>query len=103
MSRTQFELRATIFDKRGRVLSRGENSYSKTHPFHHSCAVQVGRVDAIYLHAETQAIVRLPRGSKPHRIYIERYSKAGDPLPAKPCQICKHAIKQAGIEIIEYT
>lgn len=103
MPRRQFELRATIFDKRGRVLSRGENSYTKSHPFHHSCAMQVGRVGAIYLHAETQAIVRLPKGSKPYRIYIERYSRVGEPLPAKPCEICEIAIQEAGIEIVEHT
>lgn len=103
MPRTQFELKATIFDKRGRVLSRGKNSYSKTHPFHHFYAMQVGRDGAIYLHAETQAIVRLKKGSKPHRIYIERYSKTGEPLPAEPCEICKKAIEEAGIQIVEHT
>ena len=103
MPRRQYELKATIFDKRGRVLSRGENSYAKTHPFHHSVAMKVGREDAIYLHAETQAIVRLKSKDKPYRIYIERYSRTGEPLPAKPCKICREAIKQAGIKIIEHT
>lgn len=103
MPRTQFSLKATIYDKRGRVLSRGENSYSKTHPFHHSVAMKVGREGAIYLHAETAALLRLKRSDKPYRIFIERYSKAGEPLPAKPCEICKRAIKDAGIKIVEHT
>jgi len=101
--RRQVTVKATIYDKRGKILSRGVNSYKKSHPFHHSCATKVGRSDAIYLHAETQAIVRLPFGSKPHRIFVERYGSDGEPLIAKPCEICELAIKEAGIKIVEHT
>lgn len=102
--RRQFKLKATIYDKRGRVLSRGENSYRKTHPLQIKIAEEAGRPDAIFLHAEIHALVRLKdKIEQAHRIYIERYANNGDPLPAKPCEICTLALEKAGIEIVEYT
>ena len=102
--RRQFKLKATIYDKRGRVLSRGENSYRKTHPTQIKIAEEAGRPDAIFLHAEIQALVRLKdKADKAHRIFIERYANNGEPLPAKPCEICTLALEKAGIKIVEFT
>jgi len=101
--RKQYNLTATIFDKRGRVLSRGENSYWKTHPMQIHLAKKVGREDAIFLHAEIAALVRLKDWSKAHKIRVERYGNDGQPLLAKPCEICNAALKKAGIEVIEHT
>ena len=102
--RRQFSLQATIFDKRGKVLAVGNNSYSKTHPLQIHTAKQAGRPDAMFLHAEIHALTKLKNNAdKAHRIYIERYSKHGDPLPAKPCEICTLALQNAGIEIVEFT
>ena len=102
-SRKQYHLTATIYDKRGRAISRGENSYWKTHPMQIKTAKEVGREDAIFLHAEIAALVKLKDWSKAHRIKVERYSVNGEPLLAKPCEICQRALKKAGIEIIEHT
>ena len=101
--RTQFFLKATVYDKRGRVLSVGENSYWKTHPHQVEMARKAGRPGAIYLHAEIQALVRIKDKNKAHRIYIERYDKQGNPRPAVPCEICTMAIKEAGIKVVEHT
>jgi deoxycytidylate deaminase len=98
-----FKLFATIYDKRGRILSSGENSYNKTHPFQSKLAKQAGREQAIYLHAEIQALVRLRDWTRAHRIVIERYDSDGNPMPACPCEICRLAIAHAGINIIEHT
>ena len=103
MPRKQFHLTATIYNKRGHVISRGENSYWKTHPMQVHLAKKAGREDAIFLHAEIAALVRLKDWSKAHRIKIERYAEDGTPLLAKPCEICERALEKAGIKIIEHT
>jgi deoxycytidylate deaminase len=102
-ARKKYSLTATIYNKRGHVISRGENSYWKTHPMQVKTAKEVGREDAIFLHAEIAALVRLKDWSKAHRIKIERYAEDGTPLLAKPCQICERALEKAGIQIIEHT
>jgi tRNA(Arg) A34 adenosine deaminase TadA len=102
-SRKQYKLVATIYDKKGKKLSRGENSYVKTHPYQIKLAKKVGRPDAVFLHAEIQALVRLKDKSKAHRIVIERFDVNGNPRPASPCAICSLAIEESGIQIIEHT
>lgn len=104
MTRKKFELKATIYDKRGKVLSVGENSYSKTHPKQAELARIAGREGAIYLHAEIAAIIKLKnKQDKAHKIFIERYDSDGNPLLAKPCEICSIALEMAGIKLIEFT
>ena len=104
MSRVQQELIATIFDKKGRVVSVGKNSYFKSHPLQYRFAKSAGRPDAIFLHAEIHALSKLKNNShKAHSIKIERYGKNGEPLLAKPCEICEKALEEFGIKKIEYT
>lgn len=102
-SRRKFDIKATIYDKRGRILSVGLNSYMKTHPWQGKLAKNVGRPEAIYLHAEIAALVKLKDWSKAHRIKVERYDSNGNPVMAKPCEICQSALRRTGIEIIEHT
>lgn len=102
-SRKQYRLVATIYDKKGKKLSQGENSYCKTHPYQIRLAKRVGRPDAVFLHAEIQALVRLKDKSKAHKIVIERFDSRGNPRLAKPCEICSLAIEESGIEIVEHT
>jgi len=94
-------LTAIIYDKKGRVLSIGKNSYTKTHPKMYRLGKITGNPDAIYLHAEIAALVKC-RGV-PYKIKIERFDKDGNPKLAKPCDICDLAIKEAGIKYVEYT
>jgi deoxycytidylate deaminase len=104
MSKVRQKLRATIYDKKGRVLSVGENSYSKSHPKQAEFAKIAGREEAIYLHAEIAAIIKLKeKADSAHKIFIERYNKDGEPVLAKPCEICQLALEMAGIEVIEHT
>jgi deoxycytidylate deaminase len=102
-TRKKYSLTATIYDKRGNILSTGTNSYTKTHPYQYHLAKQVGRKDAVFLHAEIQAIIRLKHNPNAHKIVIERTGNNGDPLPASPCDICKLAIKNAGIKVIVHS
>ena len=103
MSKPQ-EITATIFDKKGKILAKAKNSYSKTHPFQAKMAQKVGKPEKVFLHAEIHAIIKaLKTGKQPYKILVERYHRDGTPALAEPCEVCKMAIKEAGISKIEYT
>lgn len=102
MSTNRQHMTATIFDKRGRVLSVGKNSYYKTHPEMARLGKRVDMPEKIFLHAEISALIRC-NSKNAYKIKIERYNKKGVPLLAKPCAICELAIREAGIKFIEYT
>jgi deoxycytidylate deaminase len=98
-------LTATVYDKKGRILAIGENSFQKTHPKQKKWAQMVGGRHAHreFLHAEIRAIIRALKKGKPYKIKVERYTYDGEPALAKPCPICEIAIAEAGIKLIEYT
>jgi tRNA(Arg) A34 adenosine deaminase TadA len=93
---------AKCYDKKGRLLSVGFNSYTKTHPIQRYFARKVGHAKKEYLHAEIAAIIRA-KDKLIHKITIERYDRHGNPACAKPCKICQEAIQAYGIHQIEYT
>jgi tRNA(Arg) A34 adenosine deaminase TadA len=68
------EITAFIYDKRGRVLSIGKNSYIKTHPYQAKCAEEVGEGYKVFLHAEIDAINKCTNLDKAHRISIFRFT-----------------------------
>lgn len=94
---------AVIYDKKGRVLSVGKNSYVKTHPKQARHAREVGLPEKQYLHAEIAAIIKCKDLSKAHRILVTRIGKKGEFQKAKPCIICQSAIIEAGINNVEWT
>lgn len=96
-------LTAIIYDKKGRVLSIGKNSYVKTHPLQKKHAKKVGLEEKEFLHAEVAAIIKCQNLDKAHRIKIFRFNLKGEPVLAKPCPICQSAIKAAGINLVEHT
>mgnify|MGYP003340732514 FL=1 len=98
----KYDIIAKCYDKRGRLLSVGTNSYEKTHPYQKHCAVMVGHSFKEYLHAEIQAILRA-KDQRIHKITVERYNKNGEPMLAKPCPICQYAINAFCITEVEYT
>ena len=103
MSKARFDMTAIIYDKRGRVLSVGKNSYIKTHPLqsHHAC--KVGLPDKQFLHAEIHAIALCRNLKRAHKIVVTRFGAKGEPKNAKPCPVCQSAIEAAGIKHIEHT
>lgn len=94
---------AIIYDKKGRALSIGRNSYTKTHPLMFKNGVKVGRPQKIYLHAEVDAILKCRNLKKAYKISIFRYDWKGEPVCAKPCPVCMSVITQTPIKIIEHT
>ncbi|MCK9530458.1 MAG: hypothetical protein M0R77_07845 [Gammaproteobacteria bacterium] len=103
MSSVKHALKAVIYDKRGRVLSVGENSYTKTHRVQAEYAERAGTPHKIYLHAEAAAILKCRDLSKAHRIFVSRTNKRGDFLLAKPCPACELMIKESGIKVVEWS
>lgn len=97
------QVTAIIYDKRGRVLSVGQNSYVKTHPLQAHHASRVGLAEKQFLHAEVAAIVRCRDLKRAHKIVITRFNKRGDPVLAKPCAVCESAILASGIPNISHT
>lgn len=98
---TKHNITAIIYDKRGRPLSVGYNSYEKTHPLQAKAATMVGEPYKVYLHAEIAAIVRLPYHArdKAHTMRVFRYNKHGKPMNAKPCSICQSILSQMNLKV----
>jgi tRNA(Arg) A34 adenosine deaminase TadA len=103
MTKTRFDITAIIYDKRGRVISIGKNSYFKTHPLQKHHADKVGLPEKCFLHAEIHAIARCKRLDKAYRISVMRFDSKGRPCNAKPCPVCQSAITSAGIKVVEHT
>lgn len=97
------QITAVIYDKRGRVLSVGQNSYIKTHPLQAAHAKKVGEDHKIFLHAEIAAIIRCRDIGRAHRMLVTRFGQQGQPLLAKPCAVCRSAIAVAGIQQVDHT
>ena len=100
---TQQVLTAIIYDRKGRVLSIGQNSYIKTHPLQAHHARKVGSEHRIYLHAEIAAIVRCPNISRAWRMQIIRTGRNGQPANAAPCEVCVSALAATPIRHIDHT
>lgn len=103
MSNNKFSLKAVIFDKKGKILSIGKNSYLKSHPYMAQLSAKLDMPYKIYLHAEVDAILKCNDLSKAHRILVTRVGRSGKLLLANPCKICQSAILAAGIKIIEHS
>jgi len=94
---------AIIYDKRGKVISVGQNSYVKTHPLQAKYAAIAGMPDRQFLHAEIHAIVKCKDLTRAYKIFVSRWDRNGRPALAKPCPVCISAIEAAGIEVVEHT
>lgn len=97
----RFEITAFAYDKRGKLLAVGHNSYVKTHRLQAHYAKKAGRPQAIYLHAELAALMKARQPV--HRLVVVRYNADGSPGNAKPCEICQLAIKAFNVKHVEHT
>jgi len=98
----RYIVKATCYDKRGRIISEAFNNYNKTHPYQANLARRVGMPEKQALHAEVASLLKA--GTRPiYKIKIERYHKDGTPANACPCAICQLAIKEFGVKVVEFT
>lgn len=100
MSR-KYDITALAYDKRGKLLAVGRNSYVKTHPLQAKFSKKAGKPDAIYLHAEVSALLKAREPV--HRLVIFRYDKHGRPANSKPCASCQLAIRHFNVKQVEHT
>lgn len=100
MSR-KFEITAFAYDKRGKLLAVGKNSYVKTHPMQARYGKKTGRPAAVFLHAEIAALIKCREPV--HKLVVLRYDKQGQPALAKPCPACQLAIEAFGVKRVEHT
>lgn len=98
----RFLVTARCYDKRGRMIGYGTNSYTKTHPLMASLAKGTPKPDSHFLHAEVAALLHCG-DKKPHSIHVERFKKDGSPGTAMPCEICMKAIKRWGVKQVTFT
>ena len=104
VSSSKHQLTAIIEDRHGRILSIGQNSYTKTHTQMLIHGRKVGITNRPFLHAEMDAIIKCRNLEKAYKISVYRYGKDGRPLMAKPCPICESAIKAIPtIKVVEWT
>ena len=95
----RYQITAIILDKKGRPLSIGKNSYTKTHPIMARESAKHGEPYKVFLHAEIDAIVRCKDMSKAARIVVMRFDANGLPVNAKPCPICMGLLSTYNLRI----
>lgn len=100
----EFNITAIIYDKRGRILSIGKNSYVKTHPMQAKFSKKAKQdYHKVFLHAEVAAIVKCKDIDKAYKIVVTRFNSKGEPVNSCPCESCKLAIAYSGIKVVEHT
>jgi tRNA(Arg) A34 adenosine deaminase TadA len=77
----------------------------KSHPLQAAWGARNGRPKSIFLHAETDAIVKaLKQGMETiDAIYIARVSKRGIPALARPCDVCLALLAHFNVRKIQWT
>lgn len=107
MAKQLQDITATIYDRKGRVLSIGKNSYVKTHPMQFKYSKLAGKEYSAYgyafIHAEIDAINRCKDIKKAYRILVTRVRKDGSYGMACPCKACAIAISHTPIKVVEHT
>lgn len=91
---------ALAYDKRGRLLSLGRCSYTKTHPIQASYANKSVNNNRIFLHAEIDALIKADK--QVYKMVIIRKGRSGQLLASKPCDMCLRALVDYGVEVLEY-
>lgn len=92
---------AIAYDKRGKVISIGRNSYVRSNKTQRKYARLAGKPDSVFLHAEIDALVRA-RGKCIHTMFVSRVTPTGYAL-SKPCNICQQALKDFGVKHVRWT
>lgn len=103
MTRKRYEVIATTFDKKGRVLGTGVNDYRKSHPLVKTCSIIAGESEQKdKLHAEFSAVLASGRKTV-HSILVQRFNNDGSLALAAPCPTCQVMLKSFGVRIVRYT
>lgn len=102
-TRKKFQLTATTFDRKGRVIAHAKNDYNRSHPLSKYFSLKAGESEKkCALHAELSAIIK-SRGKPIDSIFVQRFAADGSYALAKPCKSCQEAIKAYGIRLVRFT
>jgi len=96
----EYLLGAICINRRGRVLSMGFNSYTKTHPLQSKYANKLNIHHKVYLHAELSALLKSKE--KPNSLLVARINRHGQLTTSKPCLVCQLAMREAGVKQVFY-
>ena len=103
MSKKRYLITSTAYDRRGRVLSVGENNYRKSSTWQKELSIACGYdSERIYLHSEIACLLKT-KGKQVHSLFVERYDSEGKPKLAFPCKSCQLGIKLAGVKEVRFT
>ena len=103
MTRKRYEIIATCFDKKGKVISTGVNEYHRSSPLMKYFSQKAGESEhKIWRHSEFNALMKA-KGKDVHSILVQRFDSTGNPAIAKPCPACQQAIKAFGVRVVRYT
>jgi len=99
----RYEIIATAFDRKGRILGAGVNEYKRSHPLMKVYAEKAGESSMkIFKHAEFSAV--LAAGNKQiHSLLVQRFKANGEPALALPCPTCQAMLKDFGVKVVKYT
>lgn len=101
--RKRYEIIATAFDSKGRILSTAKNEYNRSHPLQKYFSEKAGESEMkCWKHAELGAILKA-KDKKIYKLLVKRFDNQGNPAMAKPCKSCQEAIKAFGINKVSYT
>lgn len=101
MANRRYNITALAYDKKGRLVSVGKNSYTKTHPLQARYAKLADKPHSVYLHAEIAALIRARE--QVHKLVVTRFDSKGRAVNAKPCAACQLALRDFGVKHIEHT
>lgn len=103
VKRSEQRLAAICVDRKGKVLGKGTNSYTRTHTLQRHFAILAGLPEEkMFLHAEVQALLR-SKDKQVHTLYVARLLKDNSEGLAKPCPACIEALKAFGVQKVVYT
>lgn len=102
-ARKKFQLVATTFDKRGRVIATAQNDYKRSHPLAKHYAVLAGESEhKDRIHAELSAVLTSGK-TVIQSILVQRFNADGSMANAKPCPACQLMLKSFGVKLVRYT
>lgn len=103
MTVKRYEIIATCFDRKGRVLGAGVNDYNRSHPLAKHFAMVAGESEQKdKVHAELAAVLASGRKNI-HSILVQRFHNDGTMALAAPCPTCKAMLRGFGVKIVRFT
>ena len=103
MTTKRYQIIATAFDKRCKILGTAVNQYRKSHPLAKLYSIKAGlSEDRCYIHAELGAILKAG-DAKVHKLLVQRFHNNGTMANAKPCKSCQLMLKDFGVMHVVYT